>query len=84
MRDATTRIFYAKTEIVIFSSLCDEMIIPPSLSRTQNYFACRVFLLLALNVTVTSKVMWELFSGTIGACKVTGIQSCSLREGNRG
>lgn len=58
------------------------LIISPSLSRMQN-FVCRVFLLLALNVTVTSKVMWELFSGTVEACKVTGIQSCSLCEGNR-
>lgn len=82
MREAITRIFYAKMEIVKFSSVCEEMIILPSLSRTQN-FVCRVFLLLALNVTVTSKVMWELFSGTVEACKVTGIQSCSLREGNR-
>jgi len=30
-----------------------------------------------------SKVMWELFSGTIDACKVTGAQSWSQGEGNR-
>lgn len=81
MREGTTRIFYAKMEIVKFSSLCDEMIIVPPLSSTRN-FVCGVFLLLALNVTVTSEVMWELFSGIIEACEVTGMQSCSLREGN--
>lgn len=39
--------FYAKMEIVKLSSLWDEMIIPPSLSRMQNC-VCRVFLLLAM------------------------------------
>lgn len=80
MRETKMRIFYAKMEIFKFLSLYDKMTIPSSLTRTQN-FVCRAFLLLAFNVVVTSKVMWELFSGTTEACKITGIQSCSLREG---
>lgn len=26
--------------------------------------------------------MWELFSGTVGACKVAGVQSCAQDEGS--